>query len=60
MRRRRIDLLSDDLKEALRTEARGFFGTIVKLFLAKLVEIIISALTKKQWVDLQDDWDVNA
>jgi len=60
MRRRRIDLLTDDLKESLKSEAKGFFGTIIKLFLSKIVEIIISALLKKNWVDVTDDWDINA
>jgi len=59
MRRRRIDLLSDDLKESLKAEAKGFFGTIIKLFLSKIVEIVIQALLKKQWVDVTDDWDIN-
>lgn len=54
MRRRRIDILSDDLKESLKSEAKGFFGTIIKLFLSKIVEIIISALIKKEWVDVND------
>lgn len=60
MRRRRVDMLSDDLKNALKSEAKGLLGTIVKLFLSKIVEIIIKALTKSNWVDLQDDWDINA
>lgn len=60
MRRRRVDLLSDDLKESLKSEAKGFFGTIIKLFLSKIVEIVIQALLKKQWVDVTDDWDINA
>jgi len=57
MRRRRIDLLSDDLKDSLKSEAKGFFGTIIKLFLSKIVEIIIQALIKKSWVNVTDDWD---
>lgn len=60
MRRRKIDLLTDDLKESLKSEAKGFFGTIIKLFLSKIVEIVIQALLKKQWVDVTDDWDINA
>lgn len=60
MRRRRIDLLTDDLKESLKSEAKGFFGTIIKLFLSKIVEIIISALLKKKWVDVTDGRDINA
>jgi len=60
MRRRKIDLLTDDLKDSLKSEAKGFFGTIIKLFLSKIVEIIIQALLKKQWVDVTDDWDINA
>jgi len=60
MRRRKIDLLTDDLKDSLKSEAKGFFGTIIKLFLSKIVEIIIQALLKKQWVDITDDWDINA
>lgn len=55
MRRRRIDMLSDDIKDALRSEAKGLLGTIVKLFLSKIVEIIIKALTKSNWVDLSED-----
>ena len=60
MRRRKIDLLTDDLKDSLKSESKGFFGTIIKLFLSKIVEIIIQALLKKQWVDVTDDWDINA
>lgn len=56
MRRRRVDILKDDLREALRSEAKGFFGTIIKLFLAKIVEIITNILIKKDWVDVTDDF----
>lgn len=55
MRRRRIDILNEDLKDALKSEAKGFFGTIIKLFLSKIVEIIIKALIKKNWVDVSED-----
>jgi len=58
MRRRRVDILSDDLKESLKSEAKGFFGTIIKLFLSKIVEIIIQALIKKEWVNINDDFEV--
>lgn len=55
MRRRRIDILNEDLKDALKSEAKGFFGTIIKLFLSKIVEIIIKALIKKNWVDVSEN-----
>jgi len=58
MRRRKVDLLSDDLKESLRSEAKGIFGTLIKLFLNKIVAILIGMLIKKQWVDVTDDWDI--
>lgn len=46
MRRRREDIIKDTLKDVLKSEAKGLLGTIVKLFLAKLVDIIMRALTK--------------
>jgi len=55
MRRRRIDLLNDDLKDALKSEAKGILGTLIKLFLSKIVDIIIKALVKKNWVDVTED-----
>ncbi len=55
MRRRKIDMLSDNLKDALKSEAKGFFGTIIKLFLSKIVEIIIKALINREWVNVTDD-----
>lgn len=54
MRRRRLEVLTDDLKDALKSEAKGLLGTIIKLFLAKIVDIIIKALIKNDWVNLED------
>ncbi len=62
MRRRRIDILSDDLKSELKSEAKGLFGMIVKLFLAKLIDLVIKVIKKQSWTpDLEDfpeDWEL--
>lgn len=55
MRRRRVDLLNEDLKDALKAESKGLLGTIIRLFLAKIVDIIINALIKKNWVNIDED-----
>jgi len=46
MRRRREEVIKETIGEALKSEAKGLLGTIVRLFLNKLIEIIFNALTK--------------
>lgn len=45
MRRRREEVIKETIGDALKKEAKGLLGTIIKLFLNKLIEIIFKALT---------------
>lgn len=48
MRRRREEVIKETIGDALKKEAKGLLGTIVRLFLNKLIEIIFKALTSSK------------
>lgn len=57
MRRRRIDILEQDLKETIREEAKGILGILIKLLLNKLVSALIAMFRKKGWISNLDGFE---
>ena len=55
MRRRREDELRDIIGETIKSEAKGVLALVVGLVFKKLIALIIKALKKVDWIDLQDE-----
>ena len=51
MRRRRIDLLTDDIK----SEVKSVLGNLVFWLFKKLVAKIVDMLISKGWIDINDE-----
>lgn len=55
MRRRREDELRDIIGETLKSEAKGVLALIVGLVFKKLIALILKALKKVDWIDLEGE-----
>lgn len=62
MRRREIEL-KQDIKDAIKSQAKGVLGILIKLIIDKLVQAVLNALRDKSWIgdDVQpeDPYDGN-
>lgn len=55
MRRRREDMLRDDITEAVKSKGKGILGFLIKGLLSAMVEAVLQALRKKGWVTDLDE-----
>jgi len=50
MRRRQEFELKQDIKDAIKSEARGILGLLIKAIIGKLVEALLNMLRDKQYI----------
>jgi hypothetical protein len=55
MRRRDTETLRGDIHEAVKSQAKGVLGLILKAFIGVIVKAVLSVLKERGWVDLPDD-----
>lgn len=56
MRRRRALELQDDIKDAIKSEARGILGLLIKAILGRLVTALFNMLREKWTIEeLKED-----
>lgn len=51
MRRRRVDILRDDIKETVKEQSKGVIGLLVRLLLNKIVAAVLAMLVAKGWIN---------
>lgn len=57
MRRRRIDIVESDVRDAIKSQAKGIFAVLVRILINKLVAAVVAMLVNKGWIDDPDGFD---
>lgn len=57
MRRRREDILRDDVKDVILSKGKGLLGWVIRGLLTALVDAVIKMLVNKGWVSGMDEFE---
>lgn len=57
MRRRRVDILHDDIKETVKEQSKGVLGFLVRILLNNIVAALLAMLVAKGWISDPDGFN---